>query len=52
MGEYAEMILDGSCCDRCGEFLGSPSGYPGMCQDCHHEWSATETEKLSNQEEI
>jgi hypothetical protein len=43
MGEYAEMMLDGTCCSSCGEFLdvdglasGSfePSGYAQMCASC------------------
>ena len=27
MGEYAEMIIDGVCCERCGEFIGNEVGY-------------------------
>ena len=32
MGEYAEMLLDGTCCEGCGEFMGGGSpGYPRYC---------------------
>lgn len=34
MGEYAEMMLDGTCCSGCGEFLGSSQGYPIECRSC------------------
>lgn len=37
MGEYAEMMLDGTCCEGCGEFMGDildggeAPGYPRYC---------------------
>lgn len=31
MGEYAEMMLDGTCCENCGEYIGQGTGYPGYC---------------------
>jgi hypothetical protein len=31
MGEHAEMMLDGTCCEACGEFIGNPIGYPRYC---------------------
>jgi hypothetical protein len=34
MGEVAEMMLDGTLCEGCGEFLGAPVGYPRKCRDC------------------
>lgn len=34
MGEYAEMMLDGTCCTVCGEFMGEGSGYPETCAGC------------------
>jgi hypothetical protein len=34
MGEIAEMHLDGTLCERCGEYLGRPVGYPRYCRDC------------------
>ena len=34
MGEYAEMMLDGTCCCNCGEFLGDGEGFTAYCNDC------------------
>jgi hypothetical protein len=34
MGEYAEMMLDGTCCQYCGEYIGSNNGYPTSCACC------------------
>lgn len=34
MGEYAEMMLDGTCCACCGEFLGTDAGFPIYCGGC------------------
>lgn len=34
MGEYAEMMLDGTCCSSCGEYLGSNNGYATQCSGC------------------
>jgi hypothetical protein len=33
MGEYAEMMLDGTCCGGCGEFFDDDHapGYPRYC---------------------
>lgn len=31
MGEYADMMLDGTCCEGCGEFIGKTTGFPGYC---------------------
>lgn len=32
MGEYAEMMLDGTCCATCGEYLdGGEDGIPRYC---------------------
>lgn len=31
MGEMAEMMLDGTMCQYCGEYLGSDNGYPTSC---------------------
>jgi hypothetical protein len=34
MGEYAEMMLDGTCCAGCGEFMdGSGDGFPRYCSE-------------------
>lgn len=37
MGEYAEMMLDGTCCQCCGEFLHDGEdgdGFPSFCASC------------------
>ena len=40
MGEAAEDILDGSCCQCCGDWFediingGIPPGYPRYCEAC------------------
>lgn len=35
MGEIAEMILDGTLCERCGSFIdGDSPGFPRLCNDC------------------
>ena len=36
MGEYAEMMLDGTCCQMCGEYLHNPEpwGIPSYCGSC------------------
>lgn len=34
MGEYAEMMLDGTCCSCCGEYLSGIEGFPQMCEGC------------------
>jgi len=31
MGEIAEMMLDGTLCECCGEFIGHDTGIPGYC---------------------
>lgn len=34
MGEIAEMMLDGTLCERCGCFIGEAVGYPRECFAC------------------
>ena len=34
MGEIAEMMLDGTMCQVCGEFMGDSAGYPVTCAGC------------------
>lgn len=34
MGDYAEMMLDGTCCCSCGEFLGGGDGFAVYCASC------------------
>lgn len=35
MGEQSEMMLDGTLCMTCGEFVGECAGYPVECRGCH-----------------
>ena len=37
MGEIAEMMLDGTLCQGCGEFMGDACGYPRSCAGCAKE---------------
>lgn len=37
MGENAEMMLDGTCCSVCGEYMGGDEGYPTTCPGCSDE---------------
>lgn len=34
MGEIAEMMLDGTMCQVCGEFMDEAAGYPVTCAGC------------------
>jgi hypothetical protein len=34
MGDVADMMLDGTLCQTCGEYLGNPTGYPRSCRSC------------------
>ena len=34
MGEIAEMMLDGTLCEGCGEYLGETVGFPMYCPSC------------------
>jgi hypothetical protein len=33
MGEYADMMLDGTLCACCGDFIGEDAGYPIYCSE-------------------
>lgn len=33
MGEIAEMMLDGTLCEGCGEYIGEGEGFPRYCCD-------------------
>ncbi len=43
MGEIADMMLDGTMCECCGEFLeGEPAGFPRYCSEqCANDRGAT-----------
>ncbi len=31
MGDIADMMLDGTLCEGCGEYIGDATGFPGYC---------------------
>lgn len=37
MGEIADMMLDGTLCEGCGEYLGDDGGYPVRCAGCQRD---------------
>lgn len=42
MGEIAEMMLDGTLCEGCGDFIGEGTGIPGYCsEECARDRGAT-----------
>ena len=34
MGELADSIIDGECCELCGMYFEDAHGYPVICKDC------------------
>lgn len=34
MGDYAEMMLDGTMCSSCGVYIGEATGEPAECETC------------------
>lgn len=45
MGDVAELMLDGSICQICGEGMGAaPCGYPRTCRSCLGEIAAVAAE--------
>ena len=34
MGEIADSMINGECCQSCGVYLGEETGYPRYCSDC------------------
>lgn len=34
MGDMADDLLEGDCCESCGEWLGGGEGYPRQCAGC------------------
>lgn len=37
MGEMADAILEGECCQLCGVFFDEPTGSPTTCGECRGE---------------
>jgi len=44
MTSVAELILEGTLCEYCGEFIGEPVGYPRKCEGCLWEEEGEEDE--------
>lgn len=43
MGEIADMMLDGTLCQYCGEFMGGDGdGFPVVCPGCQQECDVDE----------
>lgn len=34
MGDIVDMMLDGTLCQECGDFIGEGDGYPVSCSAC------------------
>jgi hypothetical protein len=34
MGDVADMMLDGTLCEKCGEFIGDAVDFPRACKSC------------------
>ena len=34
MGEIADDIINGWCCDLCGQYFNEEHGYPATCSEC------------------
>lgn len=46
MGEIAEMMLDGTLCEGCGEYIDDDApGYPRYCSDACAKGRSAEPEK-------
>ncbi len=37
MGEYADMRINGECCESCGEYMGRSIGYARYCAGCQRD---------------
>jgi len=42
MGEIADMHLDGTLCEVCGDYLGDPPDHTRLCQACSSEKQQSE----------
>jgi len=45
MGDIADMMLDGTLCERCGEYIGTDNGYATLCPSCEEEEKESEKKK-------
>ncbi len=49
MGEYADMMLDGTLCETCGAYIGRDCGYPQYCSKACAAESGIEEPDLQHQ---
>lgn len=49
MGEIAEDILEGACCQDCGIYFVEAHGYPVLCKECWKSYSPKERKNISAQ---
>ena len=42
MGEYADDIVNGACCEDCGVYFEVEHGYPVYCKSCYKQLSKEE----------
>ncbi len=49
MGEIAELMISGTLCEGCGDFIDAGNGYPRLCDDC--EGGAVSSSKWSRIED-
>jgi hypothetical protein len=45
MGEISDMMLDGTLCEVCGEFIDEDGGFPRLCASCSREADKSENKK-------
>lgn len=53
MGEMADDLIDGACCNLCGCYFEGDHGYPVVCKDCWNNLNSKERkdfQKATNKE--
>lgn len=48
MGQYAEAMLDGTCCMGCGEYLGAGDDIPRLCGHCQGQGGSMRRRDIPN----
>jgi len=49
MGDVADMMLDGTLCQGCGEYLGDGEGCPMFCESCSKDDEEYKKEKTKKE---
>ncbi len=47
MGDIADMMLDGTICQGCGDHIGDGDGFPVYCGSCDNEMDFFQPQKQS-----